>query len=150
LYDEVFGQIKARADQNGRPMEKLRQALNLLARLMRSHGNWIGRVWADAGMGEEVARSFLQRNAPRHMELLMGLAQQAVQAGDLAPLPPMQRFGFLMGSVLMPMLLVPAALQMNVLPTSLIASAAHDVLSDEAIAERIDRALSALSPESTL
>jgi AcrR family transcriptional regulator len=145
LYEEVFIQLQAQAAQAGQPKERLRAALCLLAGLLRSHGTWIGRVWTDAGLGDGVAASFLQSNAPRHMGLLMALAQEAAQAGELVPMPPMQRFGFLMGAVLAPMVLAPAAMRLQFMPPALAAHAAQDVLSDEAIADRVDRALAALT-----
>jgi AcrR family transcriptional regulator len=145
LYEEIFVQLHETVSQSGSPKERLRKALNLLAQLLRSHGPWIGRVWSDAGLGDEVARSFLQRNAPRHMGLLMALANEAAQAGHLAPLPPLRRLSFLMGAVLMPMLLVPAAVHLQFMPTPFALSAEQDVLSDEAIADRVDRALLALT-----
>jgi AcrR family transcriptional regulator len=144
LYDEVFAQLQARAASDDTPLVRLRQALILMAGLVRAHGAWIGRLWVDAGSGEAVARQFMQRNAPRHMELLMALAQEAVANGSLAPLPPLQRFAFLMGSVLAPMLLVPAMLRIDVLPAVLVDQAQFDILSDVAIASRVDRALAAL------
>jgi AcrR family transcriptional regulator len=145
LYDEVFVQLQVTAEHPGSPCERLRQTLNALARLLRSHGAAIGRVWTDAGSGESVAKAFLQRNAPRHMQLLMALLDEAARSGEIAPAAPMQRFGFLMGAVMAPMLLVPVALQMEFMPTAFVRSAATDVMSDSAIAERVDRALAALA-----
>ena len=145
LYDEVFAQLQAQAAHPGSALERLRQALNLLGQLMRSHGAWVARAWTDAGSGQVVAQSFLQRNAPRHMQLLMALAHEATVAGDLTVLPAMQRFGFMMGSVLAPMVIVPGALRMGVLPSALAEHVQADVLSDRAIADRVDRALSALA-----
>lgn len=145
LYDEVFVQLEAQAAQAGTAIERLREALCLLARLMRNHGSWIGRVWADAGLGEDVPRLFLKRNAPRHMGLLLVLLQDAAQAGDLAQSPPMQRFGFLMGSVLAPMVLLPAAIQLQFLPVDMASTADTDVFSDAAIADRVNRGLAALA-----
>jgi AcrR family transcriptional regulator len=145
LYDEVFGQLQLQAAQACDAKERLRQSLCLLARLMRTHGPWIGRAWADASLGESVAQAFLQANAPRHMGLLMTLTQEAAQAGSWAPMPALQRFGFLMGSILAPMVLVPAAIQLQFIPAQIAATAPQDVLSDAAIAERVDRALAALA-----
>ena len=150
LYDEVFAQLQARAAHPGSALERLRQALNLLGQLMRSHGTWIGRVWNDAASGEAVAQDFLQRNAPRHMQLLMALAQEATVAGDLSALPAMQRFGFMMGSVLAPMVIVPGALRLGVVPSALAQQVPADVLSDAAIADRVNRALAALALPASL
>lgn len=144
LYDEVFAQLQARVASDGRPLMRLRQALMLLAQLVRAQGGWMGRIWMDAASGETVAQRFMQRNAPRHMELLMALAQEAVADGSLSPQPPLQRFAFLMGSVVAPMLLAPAMLRMEVLPATVVEQAQSDILSDDAIASRVDRALTAL------
>jgi hypothetical protein len=97
------------------------------------------------GWAPSVATTFLQRNAPRHMGLLMALSQDAEKAGEIAPMPPMQRFGFLMGAVLAPMVLVPAAMRLQFMPPDFSARAAQDVLSDDGIADRLDRALAALA-----
>jgi AcrR family transcriptional regulator len=145
LYEEVFTQLQTQAAQAGSPKDRLRASLYLLAGLLRSHGNWIGWVWTDAGLGASVATTFLQRNAPRHMGLLMALSQDAEKAGEIAPMPPMQRFGFLMGAVLAPMVLVPAAMRLQFMPPDFSARAAQDVLSDDGIADRLDRALAALA-----
>ncbi len=145
LYEEVFTQLQAQATQATSALQRLRLALNRLAQLMREHGDWVSRVWTDAGSGDAVAQDFLRRNAPRHMQLLMVLAQEAVQAGELAVLPALQGFGFMMGSVLAPMVLLPGALRLGMLPAALTSSVHHDVLSDAAIAQRVDRALAALA-----
>ncbi len=144
-YEEVFAQLQAQASQPASALQRLRLALNRLAQWLREHGDWVSRIWTDAGSGEPVALAFLQRNAPRHMQLLMALAQEAAQAGELATQPPLQRLGFLMGSVLAPMVLLPGALRMGVLPPMLAAGVQDDVLSDAAIALRVDRALAALA-----
>ena len=57
----------------------------------------------------------------------------------------MQRFGFLMGSVLAPMVLLPAAIQLQFLPADMASTADPDVFSDAAIADRVNRALAALA-----
>jgi AcrR family transcriptional regulator len=149
LYEEVFAQVQAQVAQPSSALQRLRQALNRLAQLMREHGQWVSRVWTDAGSGDAVAQEFLRRNAPRHMQLLMGLAQEAVSAGELAVLPPLQGFGFMMGAVLAPMVLMPSALRMGLLPAALSKIVESDVTSDAAIAQRVDRALAALTQEST-
>lgn len=145
MYDDVFTQLQAQASRAGSPKERLRASLYLLAQLLRSNGSWIGRVWTDAGMGATVATTFLQRNAPRHMGLLMALAHEAEKAGEIAPMPSMQRFGFLMGAVLAPMVLMPVASSLQFMPAEFSTRATQNVLSDDGIADRLDRALAALA-----
>jgi hypothetical protein len=67
----------------------------------------------------------------------------------MASLPSMQRFSFLMGSVLAPMALLPAAIGADFLPATMTSKVEHDVFSDAAIAERVDLALAALAPSAT-
>ena len=60
---------------------------------------------------------FLHANGTRHIALLMGLMEQAVQDGSVPKtMPPMQRVSFLMGSVVAPMVIVPRVMQLGVVP----------------------------------
>jgi AcrR family transcriptional regulator len=145
MYEELFEQLQREASIAGTTLQRLRQALCRLGRLMREHGHWVGRVLSDASHGEPVATAFLQANGTRHIALLLGLLEQAQQEGVLTPMPPMQRLTFLMGSVVAPMVIAPRAMQWGVLPAPLEAAIRHDVLSDAGIAQRVDHALWALT-----
>lgn len=146
MYEEVFLQLQQEASIAGTPLQRLRQALCQLGRLMRDNGAWLGRVLTDATQGEPVAMAFLQANGTRHVALLMGLMEQAVQDGSIvAPLPPMQRVTFLMGAVVAPMVIAPRVLQLGILPAPLVAGLQNDVLSDVGIAQRVEHALWALA-----
>ena len=146
MYEELFQQLQQEASMDGTPLQRLRMALCRLGRLMRDNGGWLGRVLADASDGEPVAMAFLQANGTRHVALLMGLLEQAVQDGSLvASLPPMQRISFLMGSVVAPMVIVPRVMQLGIVPPFLAAGIQNDVLSDAGITQRVDYALWALT-----
>ncbi len=150
MYEELFQQLQQEASIAGTPLQRLRQALCRLGRLMREHGDWLGRVLADASHGEPVAMAFLQANGVRHVALLMGLLEQAVQDGSLvAPMPTMQRVSFLMGAVVAPMVIAPRAMQLGIVPAFLAAGIQNDVLSDAGIAQRVDYALWALTHKPT-
>lgn len=149
MYEELFQQLQQEASIAGTTLQRLRQALCRLGRLMREHGDWLGRVLADASHGEPVAMAFLQTNGARHVALLMGLLEQAAQEGSLAPLPPMQQVTFLMGAVVAPMVIAPRAMQLGILPAPLVAGIHDDVLSDAGIAQRVDHALWALTHRPT-
>jgi AcrR family transcriptional regulator len=149
MYEELFQQLQQEASIAGTALQRLRQALCRLGRLMREHGDWLGRVLADASHGEPVAMAFLQANGARHVALLMGLLEQAAQEGSLVPLPPMQRVAFLMGAVVAPMVIAPRAMQLGVLPAPLVTGIQNDVLSDAGIAQRVDHALWALTHRPT-
>ncbi|MFZ6656801.1 TetR/AcrR family transcriptional regulator [Undibacterium sp. TJN19] len=144
MYDDMFMQLQAEAAHAGTPTQRLRQSLCLLGRLLREHGAWIGRVWSDANRGEAVARQFMEKNGVRHVQLIIMLVIEAMQAGEIAPAAPMHVLSFLMGSVAAPMLIAPRALEMGFVPASFQEALTNDVLSDQGIADRVNRALFAL------
>ena len=145
MYEELFQQLQQEASIAGTTLQRLRQALCRLGRLMREHGDGLARVLGDAAHGEPVAMAFVQANGARHVVLLLGLLEQAAREGSLAPLPPTQRLAFLMGAVVAPMVIAPRAMQMGILPAPLVAAIRGDVLSDAGIAQRVDYALWALT-----
>jgi AcrR family transcriptional regulator len=152
FYEEMFVALAGTAQQAGPPLQRLREVLVFIARFVRENAAVVGRIWADAGAGVPVAREFVQANAPRHVGLLLGLLEQAERDGMLRPMPPLLRATFLMGAVLAPMLVVPRVVAWGVAPPQVARHATEQVLSDAAIAARVDLALGALlaaPPEGT-
>jgi AcrR family transcriptional regulator len=145
LYEEMFAQLKGQAAQSGPLLHRLREALTVLAHFVRGHTGILARVIADAGAGDAVAIEFLRTNAPRHLGVLMALMEQAQSEGLLVPMAPLQRFTFVMGAVAGPLLVAPGIRALGVAPELLGDQLQAQVLSDEALAERIDLALRALS-----
>lgn len=147
IYEEMFTQLSGQVQQSGPPLQRLREALKVLAGFVRSHTAILGRVIADAAAGDTVAVEFLRANAPRHLGLLLKLMDQAQDEGLLLPMAPLQRFIFLMSAVAMPLLVAPTVASLGVAPQLLGDALETQVLSDAAIAERIELALRALSTE---
>lgn len=144
LYDEVFAQLSDEVAHPGPALARLRQALIVIGRFLREHGALIGRVWADAGAGEPVAREFIAANAPRHLGLLLALLDEAERAGDITPQPPLQRVTFVMGAVAAPVLVAQRIATLGLAPEPLRPLIVPQVLSDAAIAARADMAIGAL------
>lgn len=144
LYDEMFDGLRHQAVLDGPPVERLRAALDALAHFVREHRRLIARVWHDAASGEPVAREFLRRNAPRHLRLLMALLTDAQSAGQLSRTPPLQALSFLMGAVVAPLLIIPGFVSLGITAGLGPRNVDDQVLSDAAIAARIDRAVAAL------
>lgn len=144
LYEEMFAQLRSEATQPGPPGIRLRQALLLVGRFVRANSAIIGRIWNDAGQGEAVAREFLQANVPRHLGLLLELLDETERAGEIAPMAAMQRFSFVVGSVLAPLLLAPRLIEVGLPPPPLDQRIESEVLSDAAIESRVEMALAAL------
>jgi AcrR family transcriptional regulator len=145
LYEEMFGALSLAAQQGDTALLRLRHALSTMARFARAHRRVLARVWTDAMSGQPVAKDFFKSNAPRHIGLLFQLLQQAQAAGELRSLPPMQRFSFVMGSVLMPIVFMAGLFDAT---GALMPGFEQQVLSDAAIDARVDLAIAALQPVS--
>lgn len=146
LYEQMFAGLSAGAAGQGPAADRLSAALFSLACFVRDHRGLVSRLAVDAANGETAVHEFVRDNAPRHLGLLMALGAEAEAAGELRPLPPMQRFAFLMGAVIAPLLVVPAMVAVGAAPAGLAGRVEGQVLDDAAIAQRITLALQALRP----
>lgn len=146
LYEQMFAALNVHGRGEERPRDRLRGALLTLGRFLRQHRAVAARLALDAAQGEPVVHDFLRANAPRHLGLLLALLQEAQGAGELQALPPLQAFTFLMGAVNAPTLIATGALQLGVAPALLGELLDQQVLSDEALVQRLDLALAALGP----
>lgn len=143
LYEEMFAGLAAEAALPGPALQRLAAGLLGLARFVREQRPLLMRLALDAANGVAVAHEFLQANVPRHMGLLAGLLDEARRSGELPPTRhPMQRVAFMLGSVLAPMVVLPAMVGLGVpLPGP---SMDTQVTGDAAITRRIRLALAAL------
>lgn len=148
LYEELFAELAAGVAADGAPLVRLERGLLALGGFVRQHHTLLGRLVADAVGGVGVVHDWVRANAPRHLGLLLQLLQQAEADGDIAPQPPLQRLGFLLGATMAPMLVAPGIAALG-LP--LAAAMAPQVSTDAALRRRIRRALAALRlPEEAL
>ena len=145
MYEEMFAQLSGLAQQRGSVLQRLRSALFFLGCFVRDHRQLLVRVFADAAAGQPVAAEFLRANAPRHLTLLLDLMDQGERAGVLAPIPPFQRFIFVMGAVAAPVLVAPGMQAIGVAPALLGPALRSQIMSDDAIAQRIELALKSLA-----
>lgn len=143
-YEQVFAQLSVAAAQHGSALERLRGTLVVIGRFLREHGPMVGRIWADAGNGEPVAREFLQANAPRHLALLLGLLEEAERAGEIAAMLPLRRFTFVMGAVAAPVLVGARVAELGIAPAFIAPQLEPQVLCDAAIEARAELAIAAL------
>lgn len=144
FYEELFVPLAGHAAHPGPPLARLRESLLFLACFVRDHATVLARVFAEASGGEPVAAAFVRANAPRHLRLLMKLMQEAEARGDIAPLPALQRFVFVMGAVALPLVVVPRLATLRVAPGLVGRRLKAQVTGDEAIEQRVDLALAAL------
>jgi hypothetical protein len=128
--------------------ESLRSAVRVIARFGRDHRRLLLRIVLDALSGEALAAQFLQSNLPRHVQVIVGLILAGQNEAVLRKMPVMQALAFLAGSVAAPILMGTAAVASGLTPAPFSARLDADILSDEAIEQRIDMALSGLSVRS--
>jgi AcrR family transcriptional regulator len=146
LYDEMFEGLEHEAVHDGPAIQRLRAALNGLARFVRDHRRVIARVWNDAAAGEPVARDFLRGNAPRHVRLLLALLGEAQAEGSVAESPALQRLSFVMGAVVAPLVIIPGFGSLGITAGWTARAIDEQALSDSAIEQRVELALRALAP----
>jgi AcrR family transcriptional regulator len=144
VYEEMFDGLAGALAHDGPALERLRDALLVVGGLLREHRQVFARVWMDAVGGEPVAAEFLRRNAPRHIGVLLALLDEAQAEGALQELPPMQRLVLLMGAVLLPIVFAGGLADVAFAGTPLRRQFDEQVMSDEAIAERVELAIGML------
>lgn len=140
-YEEMFSALTLRVNPAHPPMQNLRDALGVLGNFGIKNGRLLVRIMGDAISGEPLAAEFLKTNLPRHVAVIASLVQEAQWEGSMAKAPVPQVIAFMAGAVAAP-ILVGTALQQN--PAT--QAAAGLVLSEQALAQRIEFALRGLSP----
>ena len=148
VYQEMFTTLTFQAHADRPPLDNLRAALNVLGRFARDNRMLVRRLLADAMSGDSVAQEFFRRNFPLHLRVLAELVTAGQKAGSFRKLPVLQVLTFLGGAVAMPSILVTAITEQAVMPPQIIAHLDRDVLSDKAIAQRVDMAIRGLAAES--
>jgi AcrR family transcriptional regulator len=145
-YEEMFASLSSELAHEGGTRERLRRALTVLGRFAREHRGLLARVWMDAMAGEPVAQAFFRANAPRHLGLLLAVLEQARREGVLREVPTLQALAMTLGAVVLPMLFVAGLVESGVAQAVPWRVFDAQVMSDEAIAQRIELALAALCP----
>jgi AcrR family transcriptional regulator len=144
LYDGMFAELELAAAGDARPVEALRAAANVLARFVRDNRRLLRRLMADAVASEPLALEFVRRNLPRHIGVIRALVDAGQRSGALKPVSIPQALSFIAGAVGGPILIGGAVVERDEVPAPLRRSFETDVLSDAALAERVDLVLAGL------
>ena len=146
-YEEMFARFTLAVGdpRDTRPEEHLRASFRVLGRFLRDNRKFMARVLADALAGEAVARDFLKDNLPRHGRVLLGLLALGQASGALRKMAVPQALGFCAGSIAMPILAGGAIVESGTLPKAAARALSKALLTDAAIDQRIDLALTALA-----
>jgi AcrR family transcriptional regulator len=152
VYEDLFAELSARASpiptagKDMRAIDLLRAALHFMGRFVRANRPLLTRVLIDALGKDPIATEFMDRNMPRHLGLMLGLVQAAQKEGSVkADVPAPQLLGFCAGSLAMPILFGGAVLERGVGGPAVSQVIEGALLSDAALAQRIELALGAIS-----
>lgn len=124
--------------------DSLRLVLLQLARWVAANGRFLAFLLRDASAGEIGVQRFLATMDQRHIALLLGLIGQGQREGRLRPGEPTLQLMFLMGSLVLPILMV-QGLQ-GVGPKAFVARLQQLARDEQAIELRLDWALRGLAP----
>lgn len=142
-YDEAFAQLTLHIRPGRSERDNLCAVLTYLAVFVRENIDWVSHIFADAAEVPGI-RDFIRHHGTRHIELLLNLLDSAARRGLLKPAALVQRSSFLMAAVAAPLLIGSRMQAAGILPDILAVEFTPAVMSDAAIAERIDWALTAL------
>ncbi|HAM36192.1 MAG TPA: TetR family transcriptional regulator [Elusimicrobia bacterium] len=149
IYDEFFRGFSVETTGDSSPMERLRKALIALARFARDNRKLFLMMLHDVIGGEAEAVRFAQENLPRHLAIIAGLIRDCQRQGLIKEVPLPSAIAFLAGSAAVPniaMGLIERTAAKK--PFGLTLKQAEPLLiSDAAIAKRVDLALGALAKE---
>ena len=152
VYEDLFAELSMRATQRpasadeARAIDFLRRALQFMGRFVRANRPLLTRVLIDALGRDSIATEFLDRNMPRHLGLVLSLVQAAQKEGSVrADIPAPQLLGFCAGSLAMPILFGGAMLERGDLAEQTARLLEGALLSDAALDQRIELALTAIS-----
>ena len=148
LYQEMFTALTFQAQAERPPLDNLRAAVTVLGCFARDNRFLIRRLLADALSGDTTAQNFFRQNFPRHLGVMAELLSAGQRAGSIRKVPLTQALAFLGGAVALPNILVTVIQEQAIIPSQLLANLDREVLSDKAIAQRVDMALRGLAAES--
>jgi AcrR family transcriptional regulator len=144
-YEAMFATLSLEMARPADTESTLRYALRAIGRFVRDNRRFLARVLADALCGEPVAREFLRDNLPRHLDVLRALIAQGQKEGVFAPIALPQAIGLCAGSLAMPILAGGAMIDSGALEPAMAKTLESTLLSNEALDQRIDLALKAIS-----
>jgi len=145
VYQEMFATLTFQAQADRPPVENLRAALTVLGTFARDHRLLLRRLLADALSGDAIAQEFFHRHFPLHLGVMAQLIDAGQKTGVLQKMPPLQALSFMAGAVAFPNIMVTLATEQQLAPASFLTRIEKDVLSDAAIAQRVDLAIRGLS-----
>ena len=147
-YEAMFATLSLEISRPTDTAGTLRYALRAIARFVRDNRRFLARVLADALSGEPCARDFLRDNLPRHLGVLRALIAQGQNEGVFAQIALPQALGVCAGALAMPILAGGAMIDSGELEPATAKMLEASVLGNDAIDQRIELAMKAISRSS--
>lgn len=144
MYEDMFAALTLKAQASQRSAHNLDSALRVLVGFAGRHRHLLLMLLSEAMRGEALPAAFLRENLPRHIKVLAQLLRQGQAEGDIIDAPPMQLLPFMLGAIAGPVFAGGALERLPAAPPELAALAQQALLSDQAIALRIDLAMRAI------
>jgi AcrR family transcriptional regulator len=147
IYEDFFRDFNMEAGVEAPPKERLRRALNALARFARDNRKLILAIVRDVMQGDEETTEFAKASIPRHMEIIAGLVRECQRRGELKEMPLPLAMSFLLGAAAMPNVAMGVIERSGARkPFGLSPADLFPLFSsDKSISARVDLALSALA-----
>jgi AcrR family transcriptional regulator len=146
VYERFFRNFSLESGSEGTPLERLRRSLNLAGRFVRDNRRMFLGMLSDTLQGNKIAARFVKENFPRHVMILIGLIRQCQEEEllDKNTLPNI--LPTLMASIMGPSMIVTLLdrVEAKTLFGVAIKLFQGQVLSDEAIAQRVEIVLKGL------
>ena len=144
-YEAMFASLRLEVARPADTATRLRHAIRAISRFGRDNRRFLARLMADALSGEACAREFLRDNLPRHLDVMRNIVAQGQEEGIFVPVPLPQAMGVCAGAMAMPILVGGAMIDSGMLDPAAIRMIEATLLSDAALDQRIELALSAIS-----
>lgn len=145
LFQELSRTLANATAQQQSSIEKLRAAVTFMAGVARDNRQLLSALMVDGFQGEPLVLQFWQENIPRHIALIHQLIIEGQQRGEIVPLPVSQLFIFIAMSVGFPNILGGIIERQFNDNRVLLEIFQQTILTDEAIAQRLNLALKAIA-----
>ena len=142
MYEGMFLELQLQTEAQGDALASLRAAVTVLGRFALAQRDMLGMLISEAARGEQVPLAFLQKNLPRHVQVLVRLVLKGQAEGSIIGVPVQQLLPFMASGIIAPMLAGTAAQRVVPGMAALVDGA---LLSEQALLQRIDLALRAIT-----
>lgn len=145
IYEGMFKELQLQTESQGEALTGLRAAVGVLGSFALKNRAMLVMLVSEAARGEQVPLLFLRKNLPRHVAVLAALVQKGQADGTIIDMPVQQLLPFMAAGIMGPVLAGGAIERNGALAPGMAALVDSALLSEQALAGRIDLALRAIS-----